>query len=149
MPEDQLSALQLHLFAHEAPAYQDALARYSNICPILRQDYTLAQHSQETGLNYCQLWRDLRRFTCCGILGLIDRRKLPHPWGKTSIEDLLPRHIQQRIVQLAIAYPFTNRELARIVQDAYLISVDHREIRRMLDWHHLSPEVLKNRRQKR
>jgi transposase InsO family protein len=50
-------------------------------------------------------------------------------------------------VQLAIAHPFTDRELARIVREAYHLSVDHRGIRRVLEWHHLSPEVLKNRRQ--
>jgi hypothetical protein len=50
-------------------------------------------------------------------------------------------------VQLAIAHPFTDRELARIVREAYHLSVDHRGIRRVLEWHHLSPEVLKHRRQ--
>jgi hypothetical protein len=50
-------------------------------------------------------------------------------------------------VQLAIAHPFTDRELARIVQATYHLSVDHRGIRRVLEWHHLSPDVLKHRRQ--
>jgi hypothetical protein len=79
--------------------------------------------------------------------GRIDQRTLPHPWGKTSIEALLPRHVQQHIAQLAIAHPCTDREPARIVQEAYHLSVDHRGVRRVLDWHHLSPEVLTHRRQ--
>jgi hypothetical protein len=146
MPEAQISALQLPLFATDSPAYQAALARYEEIRPILKQERTLAQHSRETGLNYWRLWRDLRRFTRYGLLGLIDRRKLPHPWGKTSIEELLPRHIQQHIVQLAIAHPFTDRELARIVRDCYRYAIDHRGVRRVLEWHQLSPEVLQSRR---
>lgn len=79
-------------------------------------------------------------------MGLIDRRNLPHPWGRTSVEELLPRHIQQHIVQLAIAHPFTDRELARIVRDYYRYTIDHRGIRRVLDWHQLSPEALQSRR---
>jgi hypothetical protein len=51
-------------------------------------------------------------------------------------------------VQLAIAHPFTDRELARMVREAYHLSVDHRGVRRVLEWPHLSPEVLKGRRQK-
>ena len=51
MPEDQLSALQLHLFASDSPAYQDALGRYEEIRPILKQERALAQHSRETGLH--------------------------------------------------------------------------------------------------
>ena len=114
----------------------------------MKRERTLAQHSRASGLNYWRLWRHLRRFRHAGILGLIDQRKLPHSWGKTSIEALLPRHIQQHLVQLAIAHPFTDRELARIVQEAYHVSVDHRGVRRVLEWHHLSPKVLKTRRQK-
>jgi transposase len=148
MPADPVGTPQLPLFASHCPAYQDALAHYEEIRPILKRERTLPQHSRETGLNYWRLWRHLRRFRHEGLLGLIDQRKLPHPWGKTSIEELLPRHIQQHLVQLAIAHPFTDRELARIVQEAYHVSVDHRGIRRVLEWHHLSPEVLKHRRQK-
>jgi len=146
MPEDQVSALQLHLFASDSPASQEALARYEEIRPIVKQECTLAQHSRATGLNYWRLWRDLHRFTRYGLLGLINRRQLPHPWGKTSGEELLPRHIQQHIVQLAIAHPFTDRELARIVRDYYRYPLDHRGIRRVLDWHQLSPEALQSRR---
>jgi transposase InsO family protein len=145
---DPVSALQLPLFASHSPAYQEALAYYEEIRPIVKRERTLAQQSRATGLNYWRLWRHLRRFTRSGILGLIDRRKLPHPWGKTSIEELLPRHIQQHLVQLAIAHAFTDRELARIVRDCYHVSVDHRGVRRVLDWHHLSPDVLQSRRQK-
>jgi hypothetical protein len=57
MPEAQISALQLHLFASDSPAYQDALGRYEEIRPILKQERTLAQHSRETGFSY---WR-------CGV----------------------------------------------------------------------------------
>jgi hypothetical protein len=89
MPADQISALQLHLFATDSPAYQEALARYEEIRPILKQERTLTQHSRETGLNSWRLWRDLRRFRRYGLLGLIDRRQLPHPWGRTSVEELL------------------------------------------------------------
>jgi hypothetical protein len=52
---------------------------YEAIRPILKQERTLAQHSRETGLNDWRLWRDLRRFTRDGLLGLINRRQLPHP----------------------------------------------------------------------
>ncbi len=72
----------------------------------MKRERTLPQHSRETGLNYWRLWRHLRRFRREGLLGLIDQRKLPHPWGKTAIEALLPRHVQQHLVQLAIAHPF-------------------------------------------
>jgi hypothetical protein len=88
------------------------------------------------------LWRDLRPFQRDGLLGLIDRRTLPHVRGKPAVQDLLPRPIQQHIVRLAIAHPFTARELARIVRDGYRYPVDHRGIQRVLAQHHLSPEVL-------
>jgi transposase len=148
MPQPPVSALQLPLFASGTPAYQDALARYEEIRPILKRERTLTQQSHEPGLNDWRLWRDLRRFAHDGLLGLIDHRKLYHPWGKTSVEELLPRHIQQHIVHLAIAHPFTDRELARIVQNGYHTPIDHRGIRRGLDWHQLSADVLKSRRQK-
>jgi hypothetical protein len=112
----------------------------------LKQERTLAQHSRETGLNDWRWWRDLRCFTRYGLLGLINRRQLPHPWGKTSIEALLPCHIQQHLVQLAIAHPCTARELARMVRDCYRYAIDHRGIRRVLEWHQLAPEVLQRRR---
>jgi transposase InsO family protein len=147
MPADPVGALQLPLFTSHSPLYQEALAHYEEIRPILTRERTLAQHSRETGLNYWRLWRHVRRFRRGGLLGLMDQRKLPHAWRKTSIEALLPRHVQQHLVQLAIAHPFTARELARIVREAYHLSVEHRGIRRVLVWHHLSPDVLKRRRQ--
>ena len=55
MLEAQVSALQLHLFTSDSPAYREALARYEEIRPILKQERTLAQHSRETGLNYWRL----------------------------------------------------------------------------------------------
>jgi hypothetical protein len=112
MPEDQISALQLHLFATDSPAYQEALARYEAIRPILKQERTLAQHSHETGLNYSWWWRDLRRFRRDGLLGLINRRKLPHPWGRPSVEELLPRHV------LAFALLWLTCFVALMVQSA-------------------------------
>jgi hypothetical protein len=47
--------------------------------------------------------------------------------------------------RLAIAHPFTDRELARIVRDCYHYAINHRGIRRVLDWHRLSPEALQSR----
>jgi Homeodomain-like domain/leucine-zipper of insertion element IS481 len=145
MPADPAGALQLPLFTSHSPIYQEALAHYEEIRPILKRERTLAQHSRETGLNYWRLWRHLRRFRREGLLGLMDQRKLPHAWG-SSIEALLPRHIQHHIVQLAIAHPFPDRELARIVRDCYRYAIDHRGIRRVLEWHQLSPAVLQRRR---
>jgi Homeodomain-like domain len=43
---------------------------------------------------------------------------------------------------LALAHPFTARELARIVQTCHAIAADQRGIRRVLDLHHRSPDVL-------
>ena len=113
----------------------------------MTRERTLAQHSRETGLNDWRLWRHRRRFRREGLLGLIDRRQLPHPWGKTAIEALLPRHVQPHLVPLAIAHPCTDRELARMAPAAYHLSVDHRGIRRVLEWPHLSPDILRHRRQ--
>ena len=45
-------------------------------------------------------------------------------------------------MRLAIAHPFTARELARLVRDGYGYLVDHRGIQRVLAQHHLSPEAL-------
>jgi hypothetical protein len=112
----------------------------------MKQERTLAQHSRATGLNDWRLWRALRRCRGDGLLGLINRRQLPHPWGKTSVAELLPRHIQQHLVPLAIAHPFTARELARMVRDCDRYPIDHRGIRRGLDRHQLSPDALQGRR---
>jgi hypothetical protein len=46
MPQQPVSALQLHLFASGTPAYQDALARYEEIRPILLRERTLPQPGQ-------------------------------------------------------------------------------------------------------
>src|SRR5919198_6502639 len=93
-------------------------------------------------MNSWRLWRDLRRFRRAGLLGLVDRRTIPHARGKPTIGAVLPRSIQQHIVRLAIAHPFTARELARIVRDCYRYPVDYRGIQRVLAQHHLSPDAL-------
>ena len=81
MPADPVGIAQLPLFASHSPVYQDALARYEAIRPVLKRERTLVQQSRATGLSYWRLWRHLRRFRRDGLLGLIDRRQLPHPWG--------------------------------------------------------------------
>jgi hypothetical protein len=58
-PKPPVSALQLHLFAGHSPAYQDALAHYEEIRPILKRERTLAQQSREICLNYGRPWRHL------------------------------------------------------------------------------------------
>lgn len=50
MPADPAGALQLPLFTSHSPIYQEALAHYEEIRPILKRERTLAQHSRETGL---------------------------------------------------------------------------------------------------
>ena len=59
------------------------------------------------------------------------------------METLLPRHLQQHLVRLALAHPFTARELARIIRDGYHYAVDDRGIPRVLTPHHLSPETVR------
>ena len=93
MPRDAASALQLPLFVSESSVAQDVLARYEAIRPVLTGEQPRVQQSQRTGLNYWRLWRDLRRFQRAGLLGLIDRRTLPHARGKPTAEALLPRSI--------------------------------------------------------
>jgi transposase InsO family protein len=146
MPRDSAHALQLPLFVQDTVGYSDALARYEAIRPILTGERSLVQQSQQTGMNYWRLWRDLRRFRRAGLLGLVARRTLPHARGKSTAEAFLPRYIQQHIVRLAIAHPFTARELARIVRDCYRYPVDYRGIQRVLAQHHLSPEALQRHR---
>jgi hypothetical protein len=147
MPQAPARVLQPDLFLSDAQAYHDALARYETIRPVLRQERTFTQHSRMTGLSYWRLWRDLRRFQRAGILGLIDRRTLPHPRGRPPIEIRLPQHIQQHVVRLAMAHPFTARELARIVQECYHQPVDYRGIQRVLARHRLSPDALQRHHQ--
>jgi leucine-zipper of insertion element IS481 len=120
MPREAASAPQLPLFVSESSVAQEVLARYEAIRPVLIGQRSLRQQSQQTGLNYWRLWRDLQRFQRSGLLGLVDRRTLPHARGQPTVDAALPRSIQQHIVRLAIDHPFTARELARIVRECYL-----------------------------
>lgn len=142
MPRASARAPQLDLFLSDSAAYQAALARYEAVRPVLTGEHSLRQQSENTGINYWRLWRDLRRFQREGLLGLLDQRTLPHPRGKAPIEVLLPNHIQQQIIRLAIAHPFTLHELAQIVQDCYDVPVTYRGIQRVLEYHHLSHDAL-------
>jgi hypothetical protein len=92
-----------------------------------------------TGLIYWRRWRNLRRFRQAGTLGLIDRRTLPHRRGRPPIDRRLPQDVQPHIVRLAMAHPFTARELARIVRECYPQAIDERGIQRVLAQHRLSP----------
>jgi leucine-zipper of insertion element IS481 len=112
MPTTALSSPRLHLFPGDSPVYQDALARYETLRLVLQGQRTLVQQSRLTGLPYKPLWRDLQRFGRDGLYGLLDRRTLQHRRGKTPIEAKMPASVQQRIVRLALAHPFTTRELA-------------------------------------
>jgi leucine-zipper of insertion element IS481 len=94
MPREAASALQLPLFVSESSVAQDVLARYEAIRPALTGERSLIQQSQQAGVNYWRLWRDLRRFRRAGLLGLVDRRTLPHTRGKPTAEAFLPRYIQ-------------------------------------------------------
>jgi Integrase core domain/Homeodomain-like domain len=143
MPTVATPSPQLDLFVRDTPAYQKALARYDVLRPILQGQCTLAQQSHATGIPYHRLWQDLRRFQHAGIVGLLDRRTLPHARGKPPIEARVPREIQQQVVRLALAHPFTAHELARIVQTCHAIAIDHRGIQRVLDVHQLRPDVLR------
>jgi transposase len=148
MSRESAHAPELPLFVHDTVGYPEALTRYEAIRPVLKGERSLRQQSRQTGTNYWRLWRDLRRFRRAGLLGLIDQRTLPHARGKPGAAVFLPRHIQQHVVRLAMAHPFTARELARIVRDGYHYPVDHRGIRRVLAEHHLSPEALQRHRQR-
>jgi transposase InsO family protein len=143
MPTAAAPSPQLDFFLRDTLAYQKALARYETLRHILQGQRTLTEQSRATGIPYHQLWQDWRRFQRAGIVGLLDHRTLPHPRGKSPVEERVPSHVQQQIVRLALAHPFTARELARIVQTCYAIVIDHRGIRRVLDLHQLSPEVLR------
>jgi transposase len=146
MPREAASAPQLPLFVSESPVAEEVLARYEAIRPVLTGQRSLRQQSQQTGINYWRLWRDLQRFQRSGLLGLVDRRTLPHARGTPTVDAVLPRSIQQHIVRLAIAHPFTARELARIVRECYHEPIDYRGIQRVLAQHHLSPDVLQHHR---
>src|ERR671923_2409220 len=95
MPRDSAPALQLPLFVSDPAASPEALTRYEALRPVLTGQRSLRQQSQRTGINYWRLWRDLRRFRRHGLLGLVDRRTLPHARGKPGADVFLPRHIQQ------------------------------------------------------
>jgi hypothetical protein len=75
MPRDSAHALQLPLFVRDTVGYSDALARYEVIRPILKGERSPRHQSQQTGMNYWRLWRDLRRFRHDGFLGLIDHMR--------------------------------------------------------------------------
>jgi hypothetical protein len=79
---------------------------------------------------------------------LIAQRTLPHARGKPGAAVFLPQHLQQHVARLAMAHPFTARELARMVRDSYRSAVDHRGIQRVLAQHQRSPEVLQRQHQR-
>ena len=142
MSKEPIDPNQLDLFG-ENPAHRKAVEIYDWIRPVLRQERTLAEQSRHTGVAYRRLWRYWKRFQGRGFLGLIDGRTGVHRRGKAPIEEGLPDSVQQQVVRLAMAHPFTYRELARIVEACYGHSVDHHGIRRVLDLHHLSSKALK------
>lgn len=143
MPTVATSTPQLDLFVRDTPAYQNALARSDVLRPVLQGQSTLALQSRATGTPYHRLWEDRRRFQRAGIVGLLDRRTLPHARGKPPIDARVPPDIQPQVVRLALAHPFTARELARIVQTCHAMAIDHRGIQRVLDVHRLTPDVLR------
>jgi leucine-zipper of insertion element IS481 len=143
MPTGATPSPQLDLFIRDTPAYQKALARYDVLRPILQGLYTPAQHSRATGISYHRLWQDLRRVRHAGIIGLLDRRALPHGRGKAPSEVRRPADIQQHVIRLALAPPFTAHDLARIVQTCYALTIGHRGIQRGLRVHRLTPDILR------
>src|SRR5262245_16398565 len=92
--------------------------------PVLQGQSTLTQQSYATGIPDNRLWRDLQRFQRAGLVGLLDHRPLPHTRGKSPIAVRVPLHVQHQIVRLALAHPFTARELARISQTCYEIPIE-------------------------
>ena len=104
MPIVAPPSLQLDLFLRDTAAYQQALARYDRLRPILQRQATLTQQSRAIGIPYNQLWRDLQRFRHAGLVGLLDHRALPHTRGKPPVEVRVPLHVQQQIVRLALAH---------------------------------------------
>ncbi len=142
MPTTAPPSPQLDLLLRDTPAYQQALARYEVLRPILQGQRTLGQQRQATGLPYHRLWHDRQRFQRAGLVGLLDHRTLPYARSKITIEARVPLPVQQQIVRLALAHPFTAHELAQIIQTCYDIAIDHRGIQRVLALHQLSPDVL-------
>jgi hypothetical protein len=143
MPRASARVLQLPLFVSDPATSPEALARYEALRPVLTGQRSLRQQSQRTGINYWRLWRDLRRVRRDGLLDWVDRRTLRHPRGRPAVETLLPQHLRQHLVRLALAHPFTARELARIIRDGYHYAVDYRGIQRVLAQHQLFPETLR------
>ena len=84
MPRDSAHTSKLPLFVSAPAASPEALARYEAIRPVLTGQRSLRQQSQQTGINYWRLWRDLRHFRRHGLLGLLDWRTLRHPRGKPA-----------------------------------------------------------------
>jgi hypothetical protein len=148
MTQEPAPTPPLDLFVRPSPAYQEAIDRYEAIRPILKKEQTRSPHSPKTGISYGRLRRYLHRFQRYGLQGLIDQRTLGHRRGRPPIEVVLPEAIQQHVVRLAIAHPFTYRELAHIVQEGYSPPVDHRGIQQVLERHQRSPDVLELHRQK-
>jgi hypothetical protein len=56
-----------------------------------------------------------------GLLGLLDRRALPHARGKPAAHVCLPRHIQQHVVRLAIAAVPKKRRRSWLISSTILI----------------------------
>ncbi|MFH1740016.1 MAG: DDE-type integrase/transposase/recombinase [bacterium] len=141
MSTELAEPIQMDLFG-ESSAHQEAVANYELIRPVLTQQRTLAEQSRHSGVAYKRLWRYWHRFQRLGFWGLIDGRSRMHRRGKPPIEQMLPNPIQQQIIRLALAHPFTHRELAGIVRVCYNYTVHHQGIRRLLEVHHLSSEAL-------
>ena len=122
--------------------YRDALARYEAIRPMLTARADPGPAQPDHGAELLATVARSPALSAGRVLGLIDRRTLPHPRGRPPIETRLPQYIQQRLVRLALAHPFTARELARIVQECYHQPVDYRGIQRVLARRRLSPAAL-------
>src|ERR671926_171246 len=109
MPIVAPPSLQLDLFLRDTTAYQQALARYDRLRPILQGQATLTQQSRATGIPYNQLWRDLQRLRRGGLVGLLGHRALPptreqpppppFPAGQQLELALEPTTRAQRLVQ--------------------------------------------------
>ena len=89
MPRDSARAPQLPLFVSDTAASPEAFARYEAIRPVLKGERSLRQQSQQTGINYWRLWRDLRRFRRDGSPGP-DRSAHPAPCAGEACCGSLP-----------------------------------------------------------
>src|SRR6516165_446248 len=97
MPTEATPSLQLDFFLRDTTAYQQALARYDRLRPILQGQATLTQQSQATGISSNQLWRDLQRLQHAGLVGLLNHRPLPPTRGMSSLDARIPLHVQHQI----------------------------------------------------